>query len=556
MNIKTVTSLWVGDELPLMSMLCIKSFLDHGHAFQLFTYQHYDNIPEGTLVRDAREILPEETIFRDSHNSLAPFSDWFRMKFLSLEGGFWVDMDVICLGDELPSTPLWFCKEWSEVVAVGAMAFPPNHSVPTTLCKLAEDPALPAPWDSPEDTRAKETLLRHMPDIADRRRQVPWGFCGPTGMTRALRHDGLFNQAAPTSHMYPVPWTRWRDCYNGHIRLSGPELSNAWCVHLWGEMARREPDAWDNMRRNSLVGELLDKHLPGHVSTPAPGVRKKVNILVGICSCAGAEERRKACRATWLSHPQEGIECKFFLGRRTPPNNEPDVVALWVNDDYHHLPAKGLAFYQYALEHYDFNWLFKCDDDTYLALDRLESLCNDRYDLIGDMSLADRGFPSGGAGYLMSRTLVENLVAHGHQVPPTGAEDVIFGQLARELGAHTHATSRLFLSHTPAPQKLNDQVTAHWCSPGKLHGIEALFHDKPVTIYNAAHPYWRDELLFFSQGRFMRGASGCTGNYTLQEGILTLHWDNWEAESLKADDQGFSRGSFRLTPTADNRLIP
>ena len=139
MNTRTVTSLWVGGELPLMSVLCIKSFLDHGHAFQLFSYRNYDNIPAGTLVRDARDILPEEAIFHDSHNSLAPFSDWFRMKFLSQEGGFWVDMDVICLGDELPASPLWFCREWAEVVAVGAMAFPPGHSVPATLCRLEAD---------------------------------------------------------------------------------------------------------------------------------------------------------------------------------------------------------------------------------------------------------------------------------------------------------------------------------------------------------------------------------------------------------------------------------
>ena len=157
MNTRTVTSLWVGGELPLMSVLCIKSFLDHGHAFQLFSYRNYDNIPAGTLVRDARDILPEEAIFHDSHNSLAPFSDWFRMKFLSQEGGFWVDMDVICLGDELPASPLWFCREWAEVVAVGAMAFPPGHSVPATLCRLAEEPALRVPWDSP-DWRATRSL--------------------------------------------------------------------------------------------------------------------------------------------------------------------------------------------------------------------------------------------------------------------------------------------------------------------------------------------------------------------------------------------------------------
>lgn len=72
MNTRTVTSLWVGGELPMMSVLCIKSFLDHGHAFQLFTYRNYDNIPAGTLVRDARDILPEEAI------SMIPTIAWRR----------------------------------------------------------------------------------------------------------------------------------------------------------------------------------------------------------------------------------------------------------------------------------------------------------------------------------------------------------------------------------------------------------------------------------------------------------------------------------------------
>ena len=97
MKNQKITGLWVGKTLPELAQLCIKSFLDHGHEFQLFTYRHYDNIPEGTTVRDAREILPEDVVFTDSYNSLASFSDWFRMKFLSEEGGIWSDMDVICL---------------------------------------------------------------------------------------------------------------------------------------------------------------------------------------------------------------------------------------------------------------------------------------------------------------------------------------------------------------------------------------------------------------------------------------------------------------------------
>lgn len=548
MKTQKISGLWVGETLPMIAVLCIKSFLDHGHSFQLFTYRNYNNIPAGTIVRDAREILPENAVFTHENGSLAPFADWFRNEFLVREGGFWTDLDVACLSDEFPDAMPWFCTQERGLVAVGIIAFPPRHPMMEALRSLAEDPASCVPWDSPEETHAREVFGKSVPDVAERRRKAPWGHCGPEGFTRALKHFGLFQQAARPSRLYPLHYTVWRKCYNGDCNLCSPELSNAWAIHLWGEMLRHEPDAWENVSRSSIVGELLDKHLPEHAAQPVPETRKKVKVLVGICSCNNAANRRKACRETWLSHPVPGIECRFFLGRRTPMADEPDVTALWVDDGYGHLPAKGLAFYQYALEHYDFDWLFKCDDDTYLALERLESLCDDRYDLVGDMSLANRGFPSGGAGYLMSRGLVEKIVAHGGQVPATGAEDVLFGQLSRELGARVHATPRLFLSHSPAPHRLNDQVSAHWCSPGRLHDIETLFHDFPLGVFKGKHPHWEDEVLFFRNGRFLRRTSGCTGDYFLNgEASLILKWDNWPEESLFRDGSVFRHGDFSLS---------
>lgn len=549
MKIQTITGLWIGETLPLMAVLCIKSFLDHGHSFQLFTYAHYDNVPEGTIVRDAREILPQEAVFQHENGSLAPFADWFRNEFLVREGGFWTDLDVACLSDEFPDAMPWFCTQEPGLVAVGVIAFPPRHPMMEILRNLAEDPAAPAPWDSPGETRAKEVFGKAVLNVEERRRKARWGHCGPEGFTRALKHFGLLEQAAKPSRLYPLHYTVWRKYYNGNCNLRSPELSNAWAIHLWGEMLRRDPDAWENVSRSSVVGELLDRHLSEHLEQPGPVRKEKVRVLVGICSCNTAASRRKACRETWLSHPAPGIECKFFLGRREPIKGEDDVVALWVNDDYAHLPAKGLAFYQYALEHYDFDWLFKCDDDTYVALDRLESLCDDRYDLIGDMTLANRGFPSGGAGYLMNRTLVENIVAHGGQVPATGAEDVLFGQLSRELGARTYATSRLFLNHSVVPHRLNDQVSAHWCSPERLHAIEMLFHDAPIGVFKGKHPNWEDEVLFFHNGRFLRRTSGCMGRYFFnKKNSLILKWDNWAEESLFRDGAVFRQGGFSLTP--------
>lgn len=551
MKNQLMTSLWVGEELPVMAQLCIKSFLAHGHSFQLFTYKRYDKLPQGVLIRDAREILPAELIFRDSHGSYAPFSDWFRMKFLAEEGGFWVDMDVVCLSEEAPAAPLWFCREQAHVVAVGGLRFPAHHPIPTALALLAEDPARHAPWDSPAELRLKDDWRRNVPSMEQRRRQVPWGFCGPSGMTRAVNHYGLFTQAAPPSHFYPIPWTRWRDCFNGCVHLSGPELSNAWAIHLWGEMLRREPDAWQTMRRHSVVGELLDTYLPELTTPPPPAEKKRASILVGICSCVNAAKRRAACRETWLSRPQPGVEYRFFLGHREPLEDEPDVVALWVEDDYEHLPAKGLAFYKWALDNYDFDWLFKCDDDTYLSLERLPSLCDERFDLIGDMSVKHRGFPSGGAGYLMKRALVEAIVARGASVPLTGPEDVIFGQMARSLGAACMASPRLYLDQTPPPHRGNDRISCHWCSPERLRAIHAYMEEPPVAVMSGVHPYWKDEVLFFRNGRYIRKTSGCTGDYLLRgEKSLILKWDRFAPETLEREGEHFRQGQFTLSPLA------
>lgn len=49
--------------------------------------------------------------------------------------------------------------------------------------------------------------------------------------------------------------------------------------------------------------------------------KKKVSILVGICSARGLEERRNAVRDSWLRHPQEGVECLFFIGGEVAKRN-------------------------------------------------------------------------------------------------------------------------------------------------------------------------------------------------------------------------------------------
>jgi len=89
-----IQSLWIG-ELGTMEKLCIKSFLANGHPFHLYTYGELEGVPEGTTVMNASEILPKGDVA--SFPTLQQFADYFRYKLLYERGGWWMDMDTVCL---------------------------------------------------------------------------------------------------------------------------------------------------------------------------------------------------------------------------------------------------------------------------------------------------------------------------------------------------------------------------------------------------------------------------------------------------------------------------
>jgi hypothetical protein len=212
-------------------------------------------------------------------------------------------------------------------------------------------------------------------------------------------------------------------------------------------------------------------------------------ILVGICSCLKYPEKREAVRTTWMARAVNGIECRFFVGGGQPVDGEDDTIVLAADDSYGLLPGKVIAFFRHALEHFEFDWLFKCDDDTYVALDRLRTLLEFDVEMVGNETLADRGSPSGGAGYLLSRRMVERIVLDG-SLTEWGAEDVIVGEAAIRHGATWESTARLRWSANPSPRLDNDLITAHWCSPERMRAIHSAMTTTPVRRITGSSPSW------------------------------------------------------------------
>jgi hypothetical protein len=96
-----IQSLWIGGRLSLLEQLSIKSFIENGHEYHLYVYDDVENIPEGTVVKDANKIIDKSQIYKCSfiarNKNYCGFADVFRIKLLLEKGSYWSDMDVVCL---------------------------------------------------------------------------------------------------------------------------------------------------------------------------------------------------------------------------------------------------------------------------------------------------------------------------------------------------------------------------------------------------------------------------------------------------------------------------
>ena len=361
-----------------------------------------------------------------------------------------------------------------------------------------------------------------------------------------------------------LPMGTWCDSANrAVVRIRRSPVSGA--LEVWNEtdQARQRlvhstgPKWWTEEGRAHLVpfGDKLRcfehfAHLTCERRPARSPVRKlKAKLLIGICSCRAYADRRAAVRETWLGRLPGNVAGRFFVGAG-PRLAEDDVVALPVGDDYGELPRKVQAFCQHALAEAEFEYLFKCDDDTYVLGARLAQLARRGAEFVGTQDTFAQGFASGGAGYLLSRKAVEVVAAA--PAPGPGGEDVWITRVLQRAGFKLTPSPRLRWDHREFPQADNDLITAHWCSPDLLRGI----HDglaKPgalaaVKSFHAQHAAWQGPLRLLRNGLFVGGAASPDGRWEWAEGVetLVLNWFHWPAERLRQTPFGYENETLRL----------
>ena len=233
----TVNMFWHGGSLPSYARACMRSFLERGHRVRLYAYQRL-NPPAGVEEADAALVMRADELPR--YRSTAAFADAFRYELLSREGGWWVDVDVVCLVDRLPEANYAWAEQEPGVVNVAILKFPQGDA---TLAQLAA--AARALSDDPT-----------------------WGATGPHLISKVVHGFEPPEQAGTTHQFYPLHWLEapllLLPEYKSEIvgRMNG-----ALFLHLWAHVLQVVGVRWDgDVPRGSLMYDLLGSDADGRAT--------------------------------------------------------------------------------------------------------------------------------------------------------------------------------------------------------------------------------------------------------------------------------------------------
>jgi hypothetical protein len=194
-----------------MEKLSVASYLYYGHTYHLYAYGDVENIPNGCIVRDASEILPESDVKKFWH--IAQFADYFRYKLLLERGGCWSDTDVVCLQPfQFPKDSYVFSTE-----RIKGGSFIQNNNVILNAPQGAE-------------------IIEHMMAwcaAASKNKNITYTALGPELVTRMVRSFAFEKNNYAPEIFCPVDWWAWKQ----YIDADAPSIPcESLTAHLWHEM--------------------------------------------------------------------------------------------------------------------------------------------------------------------------------------------------------------------------------------------------------------------------------------------------------------------------------
>jgi Alpha 1,4-glycosyltransferase conserved region len=234
-------SFWWGESLSPYEWLSLKSFIDFGHGFDLYTFDQHLAVPAQVRLRDAAELARRDEFFvyQDGFGKGSPaaFANLFRYRLLAERGGWWVDTDVVCLSADIPDYPRFAARQEGDLVNIAVMRFAPHDPV----------------------------MLQCLERAMEKGPSVRWGETGPQLLTQALQQLGQTDAIFDASLCYPIHYNDAVDVLRPSQaeRVAG-RLAGAWSLHLWNEMLKGAGVRKTYLPpRGSMLRRLVDRHQVG-----------------------------------------------------------------------------------------------------------------------------------------------------------------------------------------------------------------------------------------------------------------------------------------------------
>lgn len=234
-DLPPIQMLWFGRPLSSVELLSIASFLRHGHPVHLYTYGDIGQVPSGTTLKKAHDVVPEETFNRLRSRGVRPamFADMFRYTLLHAIGGWWVDTDVVCLRPFVFPSDVVFGRQDEKRFNNAVLRIPAGHRLAAELLKGCFHPNRWRLGDNPRRIAAKTlSTLRGHHGLEHAR----WGSTGPDLLTSVVRRLRVDAYAVPAEVFYPLPDTQYKRLFVYDTLEFGQE---SFAVHLWNERKAR-----------------------------------------------------------------------------------------------------------------------------------------------------------------------------------------------------------------------------------------------------------------------------------------------------------------------------
>ena len=252
---RRINGVWFGPRLSNLQKLCIRSYQNCGHEFHLYVDRPTEGIPEDTVIHDVNKVVDVPRL-RPRFICESHFSDYFRAILIERNGGWYVDLDTVCLRPFDFAEPFVFVSE-NQFGGMRDVSQPtiPASVVPTNLLNGCI-------FKAPQHAQFLQCIIGRIEamDTAHLRLPQDWIMVGPQmfreevprfNLQQYVKSPKTFDAVSPNELYHfingGIHWTIAEDSYTIHLRSS-----------IWKSDQNLNPDG--RYHPDSLFEQLKRKH--------------------------------------------------------------------------------------------------------------------------------------------------------------------------------------------------------------------------------------------------------------------------------------------------------